>query len=243
VTGKLSRADLAKVFARLLFIQAAIHRRGMQNVGVLLALDGAASRVTGDPAGLLARHTEHFNTNPNAAPIVVGGVLRIEEERNAGAPASVSRFKQACASALAAAGDVLFSGGLKPLALTLACVSAIYNSFAGLVAVAVLYNAAVLVLRYRGLEFGYARGWGVIETVTGSRLQRYLGIARSSAALAGGILAGVVVLRATNEGTLAGVTTLAAAVITWFSARAGIPPSRVAIALYPLAWLVAMALT
>lgn len=243
VTGKLTRSDLARVYARVLFIQAAIHRRGMQNIGVLLALDGAASRVTGDPAGLLARHTEHFNTNPNAAPVVVGGVLRIEEEGNAGAPASVSRFKQACASALAAAGDVLFSGGLKPLALTLACVSAIYNFFAGLVAVAVLYNAALLVLRYRGLHFGYARGWGVIETVTGSRLQRFLGIARAAAAFAGGILAGVVVDRATHEGFLAAGLTVAVAVSAWLAARGGVSSSRLAIVLFPLAWLIAMALT
>jgi PTS system mannose-specific IID component len=243
VTGKIARADLAQVYARLLFIQAAIHRRGMQNIGVLMALDGAAARVTGDPAGLLARHTEHFNTNPNAAPVVVGGVLRIEEEGNVAAPASVSRFKQACASALAAAGDVLFSGGLKPLALTLACVSAIYNFFAGLVAIVVLYNAALLVLRYRGLEFGYARGWGVIETVTGSRLQRVLGIARAAAALSGGILAGVVLSRAAHDGYLAAGLTLAVAGIAWLAARGGMSPSRLAIVLFPLSWLIAMALT
>jgi len=43
VTGKLTRADLRRVFARLLFVQATIHRRGMQRIGVLHALDSAAA--------------------------------------------------------------------------------------------------------------------------------------------------------------------------------------------------------
>jgi len=242
VTGKLTGGDLAKVFARMLFIQATIHRRGMQSIGVLHALDAVASRVSSDPAALLARHTDHFNTNPNAAPLVIGGVLRIEEEGESGGPASVSRFKQACASALAAAGDVLFSGGLKPLALTLACVSAIYSFFAGLVAVVVLYNAALIAVRYRGIQFGYARGWGLIEAFSGSRVQRLLGIARAAAACGGGILIGVVVRRAAAGGFLAVALTAAVAALAWFAIRRGVPASRLAIALFPVSWIIAMIL-
>src|SRR5262249_22256300 len=125
VTGRLTRGDLNRIFARALFIQAAMHRRGMQSLGMLNALEPGAARVSNDPAALLARHSEHFNTNPNMAPMVIGGVLRIEEEGGRGGPASVSRFTQACASALAAAGDVFFAGGLRPIALTLATLFAI----------------------------------------------------------------------------------------------------------------------
>jgi PTS system mannose-specific IID component len=242
VTGKLSGPDLARVFARLLFVQATLHRRGMQSIGLLHALDAAAGRVSDDPAALLARHAGHFNTNPNAAPLVVGGVLRIEEEGDAGARASVSRFKQACASALAAAGDVLFSGGLKPLALTLACVSAIYSFFAGLVAVLVLYNAALITARYQGVRFGYARGWGLVDAFCSSRVQRMLGIARSVAACAGGILVGVVVARASAGGALSTVVALTVAVLAWIGIRRGVPASRLALALFPVSWIIAMAL-
>ena len=106
MNGRLERSGLLRVFARLLFIQATLHRKGMQNIGVLHALSGAAPKLSDDPTALLARHTDHFNTNPNAAPVVIGGVLRIEEERSTGAPASLARFKQAACSALAALGDV-----------------------------------------------------------------------------------------------------------------------------------------
>jgi mannose/fructose/N-acetylgalactosamine-specific phosphotransferase system component IID len=239
VTGKLKPADLRRVFARVLFIQATIHRRGMQSIGVLHALDAAASRITDNPAALLARHAEHFNTNPNVAPVVVGGVLRIEEEGGRGGPASVSRFKQACASALAAAGDVFFSGGLKPLALTLACVFAIYNLFAGLVAVWVLYNAALITVRYRGVSFGYARGWGLIDAFSSPRVQRALVLVRTGAAFAGGLLAGVIVTRAFERGKTALVTTIVVAAIAWFAARRGIPASRLTPGLFIVAWIVA----
>jgi PTS system mannose-specific IID component len=238
VIGKLTRGDLNRVFARALFIQAAINRRGMQSLGLLCALDAGAARVSDDPAALLARHSEHFNTNPNMAPIVIGGVLRIEEEGGRGGPASVSRFKQACASALAAAGDVFFSGGLRPIALTLATLFAIYRFFPGLVAVFILYNTALITVRYRGLSFGYARGWGLIDAFSSPRVQRALVLVRTGAACAGGLLAGVIVTGAFQQGRRALIATVLVAALAWFAARRGIPASRLALALFPVAWIV-----
>jgi len=239
VTGKLTRGDLNRVFMRTLFIQAAMHRRGMQNLGFLGALVPGAERVSDDPAGLLARHADHFNTNPNMAPMVIGGVLRIEEEGGRGGPASVSRFKQACASALAAAGDVFFGGGLRPVALTLAILFAIYRFFPGLVAVFVLYNAALITVRYRGLSFGYARGWGLIEAFSSPRVQRALVLVRTGAACAGGLLAGVIATSAFHQGNRTFAATVIVALLAWFAARRGVPPSRLALALFPVALIFA----
>jgi mannose PTS system EIID component len=239
VAGKLTRGDLNRIFARVLFIQAAMHRRGMQSLGFAVALAPAAERVSDEPVQLLARHTDHFNTNPNMAPIVVGGVLRIEEEGGRGGPASVSRFKQACASALAAAGDVFFGGGLRPIALTLATLFAIYRFFPGLVAVFILYNAALITVRYRGLSFGYARGWGLIEAFSSPRVQRALVLVRTGAACAGGLLAGAIVTSAFHRGAHALATTVGVAGLSWLAARRGIPPWRLALAWFPVAWIVA----
>jgi PTS system mannose-specific IID component len=242
VTGKLTRGDLNRIFARSLFIQAAMHRRGMQNLGVLAALEPGAGRVTDDPAALMARHADHFNTNPNMAPMVIGGVLRIEEDGGRGGPASVSRFKQACASALAAAGDVFFGGGLRPIALTLATLFAIYRFFPGLVAVFVLYNAALITVRYRGLSFGYARGWGLIEAFSSPRVQRALVLVRTGAACAGGLLAGVIVTGAFHGGMRTLALAVLVAALAWLAAQRGIPTSRLALALFPVAWIIGMLL-
>ena len=240
MSGRLDRKGLGLVWVRLLFIQAALHRKGMQNIGVLHALDAVAPKVAQDPAGLLARHTDHFNTNPNAAPIEVGAVLRIEEDGLTQAPASIARFKQAACSALAAMGDVLVVGALKPLALTLAVVSAIYSSSTGLVAIVVLYNAALLAGRAWGLSFGYTRGWGVVEAFTGPRVQRVVMLARVLAATAGGALIGVFARRAYSEGTTEVVVAALATASAWLAAKRGMNVARLAIALFPLVVVVAM---
>jgi PTS system mannose-specific IID component len=239
VSGRLSRADLTRVFARLLLIQAALHRRGMQNIGAMFAIDAVARRLSDDGAALVARHTEYFNTNPNAAPVVIGSVLRIEDEGDAAAPASVARFKQSAGSALAAAGDTLFVGALKPLALTLACLSAIYSFFPGLVAVFLLYNTVVIVCRYWGVSFGYAKGWGVVDAFSSHRTQRVLGTARGLAAFAGGVLAGVVLIRARADGyaVLAGCAAVAVLAVP---AMRRIPATWLAAALFPFSWVVSL---
>jgi fructoselysine and glucoselysine-specific PTS system IID component len=240
MNGRLQRSDLLRVFARLLFIQATLHRKGMQNIGVLHALSGAAPKLSTDPTALLARHADHFNTNPNAAPVVIGGVLRIEEERSTSAPASLARFKQAACSALAAMGDVLVVGGLKPLALTLAIVSAIYSFFPGLVAIVVAYNAALLYGRYWGLAFGYRWGWGVVDAFTGPRVQRVVMLARIAAAVAGGALSVVVARRAYAQGLTELVLAALAVLGAWFAMKRGLNVARLAIALFPLAVVIAI---
>jgi len=237
---KLERSDRLKVLVRLLFIQAALHRKGMQNIGVMHALDAVAPKIVGDPAALLARHSGHFNTNPNAAPIVVGGVLRIEEDGLATSPAPVSRFEQVACSALAAMGDVLTVGALKPLALTLAVASAIYSSFTGLVAIVVLYNGALLAGRVWGLAFGYARGWGVVEAFTGARVQRVVMLARILAALAGGALLAVLARRAFAEGPKDLAIIVIAAAGAWLAMKRGWNVARLAIVLFPVIVIVAM---
>ncbi len=235
---KLQRADRARVLVRLLFIQAPLHRKGMQNLGVVHAMDAVAPKISSDPRALLARHTDYFNTNPNAAPIVVGGVLRIEED--ATAIESVGPFKRVACSALAAMGDVLVVGGLKPLALTLAMVSAIYSFFAGLVAILVLYNGLLIGGRIWGLGFGYTRGWGVVEAFTGPRVQRVVGLARASAAIVGGVLIAVIGRREFADGMIPIGVALAATLGAWLAMKRTLNVPLLAIGLFPLIVVVAM---
>ncbi len=240
MSDKLSAPDLRRVLARLLFVQATLNRKGMQNIGVLHALDAVAPKLAREPLSLLARHNDHFNTNPNAVPIVVGSILRIEEGGLATAPVPVSRFKQAACSALAAMGDVLVVGALKPLALTLAVVSAIYSFFAGLVAIVVLYNATLLAGRAWGLRFGYARGWGIVDAFTGPRVQRVVMLARVLAAFAGGAMVAVMARRA-FAASLTDVALLTAATAgAWIAMKRGRNVVRIAIVLFPLVVVVAM---
>lgn len=244
VNKKLTRWDLGVVFLRLLFLQGLLHPKGMQNLGIMHALAPALARIGlgGGNKPMLENHFKFFNCNPNLAPLVVGGVLRLEEERLAGGAVTVEdidHFKRAISSPLAAMGDLLFLGTFKPLALTLACIFAIYNSFIGLIVVWLLYNVVVVTCRLWGVYFGYARGWELVDVFSGPAFQRLLGIVQSVGASAGGALVAVVLFRLAERETgmlLAGIGLSLAAI--WLLRRDA-SSSRVAILLFPLSLLIA----
>ena len=171
VSGQLGRLDLFKVVWRLLFMQALIHRRGMQNLALAGALDEVTDKVAGGDKTLIKRHLAFFNCNPNFVPLIAGGVLRLEEEKHAGKPITdedIEYFKKALASPLAAMGDMLFLGSVKPLALTLACIFAIYKIPIGLLAVLLLYNLAILSCRPLGNLLRLHQGLGTRRRFFGS---------------------------------------------------------------------------
>jgi PTS system mannose-specific IID component len=240
----LGRGDLARVFLRLLLFQGLLHARGMQNLALMHALAPALQRLPGGgDNSLLNKHLQFFNCNPNFAPLVAGGVLRLEEERLAGKPVSdddISFFKRSLSSPLAAMGDMLFLGTLKPLALTLACIFAIYNSFIGLMATWLLYNVVVVSCRLWGVYFGYAKGWELVDVFSSPAFQRLLGIVQSVGASVGGALVAVVLYRLPQEGRgllLFGVGLIGVSV---YLLRKDVSSSRFAILLLPLCAVVAL---
>nr|MCH7549159.1 PTS system mannose/fructose/sorbose family transporter subunit IID [Candidatus Krumholzibacteriota bacterium] len=194
---------------------------------------------------LMSKHLQFFNCNPNFAPLVAGGVLRLEEERMAGKPITdddIAYFKRSLSSPLAAMGDMLVLGSLKPLALTLACIFAIYNSLIGLIATWLLYNVMVVSCRLWGVYFGYAKGWELVDVFSGPAFQRLLGIVQSIGASVGGALVAVVLYRMPMGGTwllLLGAALLGASV---YLLRKDVSSSRFAILLLPLCWVIALLL-
>jgi len=243
----LSRGDLLQVFLRLLFLQGLLHAKGMQNLALMYSLAPALRRLPGGTdKQLLKKHLQFFNCNPNFAPLVAGGVLRLEEERLAGRPVSdddIQYFKRSLSSPLAAMGDMLFLGSLKPLALTVACIFAIYNSFIGLIATWLLYNVVVVSCRFWGVYFGYAKGWELVDVFSGPVFQRLLGIVQSIGASVGGALVAVLLYRLPQGGTwilLLGVALLGVSV---YLLRKDVSSSRFAIVLLPLCSVLALLLS
>jgi PTS system mannose-specific IID component len=243
----MGRLDLLKVSLRLLFIQAVLNRRGMQNLGLVSALTQAGGNLLGKDGGaLLARHVDYFNSNPNLVPLIVGAVLRLEEERLDGKPVDgkdIAYFKNAVASPFAAMGDLALLGGLRPLSLTLACVLAIYNSPIGLLAVFLLYNLTIIACRFWGLHFGYANGRELVEAFSGPRFPRVLGVIHGIGASVGGMLAGTVFLRFLESGPWTAVFAGALAAMTFYLLKRHIPASWVAGALFPVCALLALLLS
>lgn len=241
--NSIDRWDLFRVFWRLLFIQGLLHPKGMQNLGLMNALSPVLGKLGDKSNTLLLNHLSFFNCNPNFTPLIVGGVLRLEKERNDGKPVTeqdIEYFKKSISGPLAAMGDLLFLGGLKPLALTLSCVFAIYKSLTGLLAVLLLYNLVVVSCRLWGVYFGYAKGWELVDVFSGPVFQRLLGVVQSVGACAGGVLVAVILNQLPQSGTWVlplGIVLMVAAV---FMLRRDVSSSRLAIFLFPLSVLVAL---
>lgn len=245
--GQLSRWDLFKVFLRLLPLQGMLHPRGMQNLGLMNALTPVADELRGsDGNSLLSKHIGFFNCNPNFTPLIVGGVLKLESERVAGKPVGeqdIEYFKKSLSGPLAAMGDLLFLGGLKPLALTLACIFAIYKSFIGLLAILLLYNAVVVSCRLWGVYFGYTKGWELVDVFSGPAFQRLLGVVQNIGACAGGALLAVILYRLPQGGNWVLLQGSVLLIVAVFLLRRDVSSSRFAIFLFPLSVLIALLLS
>jgi mannose/fructose/N-acetylgalactosamine-specific phosphotransferase system component IID len=161
-----------RVFFRSFFLQAFWSFERMQNLGFLFAIDPWLDRIYADPqrrkeASL--RHLEYFNTQPYMASYLLGLVGGLEEKLSrSGAgdrpalEAGISDAKKMLSPALAAVGDRLFWGSLRPscAAVSMLATLALWTAsfpfpvFLGCLAFLILFNAPAIWLRWRGLEAG-----------------------------------------------------------------------------------------
>lgn len=169
------RRALLKTAARSFFVQAAWNFERMQSVGFAWALLPALREIyPGKEERLraLKRHLELVNTHPYMSPLVMGSVIRAEQEAShqgeGGAGAQrVSMLKQALCGPLAAIGDSLFWATLRPLAalaaVALAWMAPELGWQAPLWVFLGLFNLPHLVVRLNGVYQGYTLGPAVAE--------------------------------------------------------------------------------
>jgi PTS system mannose-specific IID component len=161
--GSLRRRDLARVFARSLWLQASWSFEGMQSLGFAYAMEPALDRLRRAGAGAgepRNRHLEFFNTHPYLASAILGCVVRLEEEGRAEA---AQRVKGLLMGPCGALGDSLYWGGLKPLFMLVAVAAALRGAlwapwlFLGSFAVANLGGRLLFFFE------GYREGLGIVE--------------------------------------------------------------------------------
>lgn len=156
------------VWLRLLFLQSSWNYQRMQGLGFLFALLPGLQRLC--PPEELARasmrHAGYFNTHPYLAPLVVGAVLKLEEERAAqGEDRSIdiNDFKEIVAAPYAAIGDALFWGGLRPLVAAIALFFAIKGIIWTPLIFLLLYNLVPVWFRVVFFEYGYRHGLNSVD--------------------------------------------------------------------------------
>ncbi len=193
--------DAARLFARLLLLQARWDPARMQGVGLAFALEPWLAKVwAGDEAGLRAareRHLDYFNTHPIAA-FLLAGVIARREAQAAAAPAAereavfakIKTLKSGLGASLAGLYDSFFWGALRPasalaglLVLQLAFRRGWPNpALLGCAVALALYNVPALAARWIGLTRGLRDGESAVAELVAIPAQAWIRGLRGAAA-------------------------------------------------------------
>lgn len=117
-TGLTARV-LTRCFLRSYLIGATFSSRGLQNVGLLHAIDPGLMAIHGPGKALRKarkRYLRHYNSHPFWAPLIVGMFLSLEVQIARGVMTSETfdKLRPTAAYALSALGDSLFGGSVGP---------------------------------------------------------------------------------------------------------------------------------
>ncbi len=184
------RHTLAAVFVRAFAIQGSWNYKTLIGSGFAFSMLPALRAIhRGDDAALnaaLERHAQLFNSHPYLAPMALGAVIRLEEDREN--PAVIERFKAAVRGSLGTMGDRLVWAGLRPACLLAALVLLFIGTpwWISVAAFFVTYNVAHFALRAWSFRLGLREGMGV-----GEQLRKHpIGNAQRFLSAAGAFMAG-----------------------------------------------------
>jgi mannose/fructose/N-acetylgalactosamine-specific phosphotransferase system component IID len=220
-----------QVWLRLIVLQASWNFEWLQGTGFLYAICPALKQLYPDAEDLreaCQRHACYFNTHPYLAPLVVGAVLRLEEDRAAGDHelyVSIEEFKDMMAAPCAAIGDALFWGGLRPLIAGITLFFAIKGILWAPLIYLLLYNLVPLWFRTFFFVRGYRLGIRSVEFLQRYRLPDWAIHTKEAAVIVlGGLSAFMVFIRLdqTQHAGWLGFFVLLPMIITGLAARKGV---------------------
>lgn len=205
-----------KVMLRSFFLETLWNYDKFQNVGFVFCLYPVLKWLYPDSSEVKSaawRHLESVNTHPSMGPLLVGLTARLE--RDAG-PVAVMVYRRRVMTTLAAHGDRIFWGHVKPMAalsgvlLTLGFA----GSVAGSIAALIVYNIPNLYVRVTGFPKGWRKGLEVLESLRSPVMEGGLRGLRRIMSLGLGLTAGLLTSGAVRAADLGGslVTGIVAAI-------------------------------
>jgi len=163
-----------RIYLRSFLLQASWNFDKLQNLGFFYLILPGLRHIYGEqiPVDVRQRHCDYFNTHPYFAPLVAGTTLRLETLSISGEEPAVDAetYKNMVMAPLAAMGDALFWGGIRPLAALIGLLIASQGSLWAPLVFLVLFNLPHLLFRGIGLVLGYVQELRAIETIQKCRL-------------------------------------------------------------------------
>jgi PTS system mannose-specific IID component len=193
---KLPRLLKLQIYIRSLALQASWNGQRMQNLGLLVTLLPWLRTQTRDintDRVFCRRYYEYFNTNPYMANLIIGGLVRLEQEgalTGQDHSALARTFRDSLCRAFASLGDQLFWLGLRP-GLTMAiCLLGMWGHMGSVLVVVGVFALAQLVLRYWALGRSYSLGLDIVDLINHPHWHRAIAwTKRGSLALTGMVAA------------------------------------------------------
>ncbi|NOZ62771.1 MAG: PTS system mannose/fructose/sorbose family transporter subunit IID [Calditrichaeota bacterium] len=190
--ARIRKRDLARVFLRSFFVQAAFNYERMLGLGFCFALLPIARRLFKSPekfANFMERHLDFFNSHPFFVTYALGAVANLEQQailKRWDSLRPIGVFKKRVIGPLGAIGDTLFWKYYLPMSALIGVTVAWLFGIAGAFIFLIVFNTAHLYIRIRGLVKGFVKGFDIIRDLSLRGTKKYFQItAQIFSALAG----------------------------------------------------------
>lgn len=166
---KLTKADFKQINRRSLFnFQLGWNYERMQGSGYLFTILPQLRKLYGDDTEelkeMMKTHTQFFNTSNFFNTIITGIDLAIEEEEGYAGKETVSGLKAGLMGPFAAIGDSIFAASIPTIFGALAANMAKNGNPVGIF-IWIAAQVAVMVFRWKQLEFAYKEGISLVTTM------------------------------------------------------------------------------
>lgn len=166
---KLTKADFKQINRRSLFnFQLGWNYERMQGSGYLFTILPQLRKLYGDDTEelkeMMKTHTQFFNTSNFFNTIITGIDLAIEEEEGYAGKETVSGLKAGLMGPFAAIGDSIFAALIPTIFGALAANMAKNGNPVGIF-IWIAAQVAVMVFRWKQLEFAYKEGISLVTTM------------------------------------------------------------------------------
>lgn len=166
---KLTKEDFRQINKRNLFtFQLGWNYERMQGSGYLYCILDQLRKFYGDGTPELKHamktQAQFYNTNPYVTTIVTGIDLAIEEKEGISSMETVSGIKTGLMGPFAAIGDSILGALIPTIFLAVAANMALQGNPIGIF-IWIIYNFALMVFRWKQLEFAYKEGISLVTTM------------------------------------------------------------------------------
>ncbi|WP_417637932.1 PTS system mannose/fructose/sorbose family transporter subunit IID [Enterococcus faecalis] len=194
---KLTKEDFKQINRRSLFtFQLGWNYERMQGSGYLYTILPQLRKIYGDDTPelkeVMKTHTQFFNTSNFFNTIITGIDFTIEEKEGIAGKQTVSGLKTGLMGPFAAIGDSIFAALIPTIFGALAANMAINGNPTGIF-IWIVAQIAVMVFRWKQLEFAYREGISLVTT-----MQHRLTALTDAATLLGVFMVGALVATMVN---------------------------------------------